>query len=246
MPDTARLLLPNIEASQAQKHVTHNEALRLLDGIVQASVLDATRTSPPAGAAAGDCHIVASGAIGDWTGWDGDVAMRADGAWYRIVVREGWRVWDQDAGDLLVRSGGGWLNLGAALGFLQQGAAVEVAVSEHGGFTGVGVLEETISGLTGATVDSTIQIPARSICLGVSTRTFAAITGATSYHCGLAGQPQKFGGFLGVGLGATNLGVIGPEAFYSDTPIQLTANGSDFTGGAVRLAIHYLTIGVPS
>ncbi|MES2335794.1 MAG: hypothetical protein V4551_14090 [Pseudomonadota bacterium] len=36
---TTHLLLPYILASQAQKHVTHNEALRLLDAMVQLSVL---------------------------------------------------------------------------------------------------------------------------------------------------------------------------------------------------------------
>ena len=35
---TTHLLLPYILAAQAQKHVTHNEALRLLDAMVQLSV----------------------------------------------------------------------------------------------------------------------------------------------------------------------------------------------------------------
>ena len=44
---TTQLLLPYILAAQAQKHVTHNEALRLLDAMVQLSVLDRNRTAPP-------------------------------------------------------------------------------------------------------------------------------------------------------------------------------------------------------
>jgi hypothetical protein len=44
---TTNLLLPYILAAQAQKHVTHNEALRLLDGLVQLSVLDRDLTAPP-------------------------------------------------------------------------------------------------------------------------------------------------------------------------------------------------------
>ena len=36
---TTHLLLPYILAAQAQKHVTHNEALRILDGLVQLSAL---------------------------------------------------------------------------------------------------------------------------------------------------------------------------------------------------------------
>jgi hypothetical protein len=43
---TTHLLLPYILAAQAQKHVTHNEALRILDGLVQLSVLDRDLTAP--------------------------------------------------------------------------------------------------------------------------------------------------------------------------------------------------------
>ena len=58
---TTHLLLPYILAAQAQKHVTHNEALRLLDGLVQLSVLDRDLTAPPGSPADGDRYIVASG-----------------------------------------------------------------------------------------------------------------------------------------------------------------------------------------
>ena len=33
MAETTRLALPLLEAAQAQKHVTHNEALRVLDAV---------------------------------------------------------------------------------------------------------------------------------------------------------------------------------------------------------------------
>ncbi|WP_413219083.1 DUF2793 domain-containing protein [Tritonibacter mobilis] len=242
---TARFGLDYILASQAQKHVTHNEALRMLDGIVQASVLDRTRTAPPGSPSEGDCHIVASSATGAWAGWDGDLAFYVDGAWYRLTVAEGMRVWDQDVSQLVVRVGSSWLSLAVAMGFLAQAPQVDIAVSANNGATGMGVLEETLSGLSGSTVDSMIEIPDSAICLGVSTRTMTSITGATSYDCGISGQASKFGGSLGVAAGSTNKGVIGPEAFYSDTPVRLTANGSNFTGGAVRIAIHYLSIDVP-
>ena len=49
MPDTTpNLALPLIAGNQAQKHVTVNEALRLLDGLVQLTVLDRHLTAPPA------------------------------------------------------------------------------------------------------------------------------------------------------------------------------------------------------
>ena len=87
------LALPYLLAAQAQKHVTHNEALRLLDAMVQLSVLDRTRTTPPASPADGDRHLVASGATGLWAGWDLNVAFWVDGVWLRLVPRPGWLVW---------------------------------------------------------------------------------------------------------------------------------------------------------
>lgn len=86
---TTHLLLPYILAAQAQKHVTHNEALRLLDGLVQLSVLDSDLTAPPGSPADGDRYIVASGSTGDWTGWDQNVALFTDGAWLRLPPRAG-------------------------------------------------------------------------------------------------------------------------------------------------------------
>ena len=106
---TTHLLLPYILAAQAQKHVTHNEALRLLDGLVQLSVLDRDLTAPPGGPAEGDRYIVASGATGDWAGWDLNVALWTDGAWLRLPPRTGWRAWVEDEGLLLVYDGAGWI-----------------------------------------------------------------------------------------------------------------------------------------
>ena len=49
MPDTSpNLVLPYLMPSQAQKHVTHNEALQLLDAVVQLTVEAFGATTPPA------------------------------------------------------------------------------------------------------------------------------------------------------------------------------------------------------
>ena len=111
---TTHLLLPYILAAQAQKHVTHNEALRILDGLVQLSVLDRDLAAPPASPADGDRYIVASGATGDWAGWDLNVALWTDGAWLRLPPRTGWRAWVDDEGLLLVYDGATWIGLLAA------------------------------------------------------------------------------------------------------------------------------------
>lgn len=106
---TTHLLLPYILAAQAQKHVAHNEALRILDGLIQLSVLDRDLTAPPGSPADGDRYIVGSGATGACTGWDLNVALWTDGAWLRLPPRTGWRAWVEDDGLLLVYDGSGWV-----------------------------------------------------------------------------------------------------------------------------------------
>ncbi len=105
---TTHLLLPYILASQAQKHVTHNEALRLLDAMVQLSVIDRTRTAPPVSPTDGDRYIVASGATGLWSGWDLNVAFWVDGVWMRLVPRPGWLAWIADEAVFAVWNGSSW------------------------------------------------------------------------------------------------------------------------------------------
>jgi len=109
MSDTSTHLgLTYLLAAQAQKHVTHNEALRLLDAMVQMSVLDRTRTTPPASPSDGDRHLVASGATGLWAGWDLNVAFWVDGVWMRLVPRQGWLVWIADEQVFHVWNGSAW------------------------------------------------------------------------------------------------------------------------------------------
>lgn len=128
---TTNLLLPYILAAQAQKHVAHNEALRLLDGLVQLSVLDRNLTAPPGSPDDGDRYIVGSGATGDWAGWDLNVALFTDGAWLRLPPRTGWRAWVEDEDLLLVYDGAGWIGTTPTdlqnLGLLGLGTTADAA-----------------------------------------------------------------------------------------------------------------------
>jgi Protein of unknown function (DUF2793) len=237
---TPNLALPYLAAAQAQKHVTVNEALDALDGLVQLSVISAALSIPPGSPAEGDRYITASGATGAWVGWDASVAQFSGGAWLRLIPQTGWMAWNAVSSQFLVWTGSAWTGLDVAMKLLTRTASVRVAEEAAGSATDMVVAEELLSGLSGTSVTSAIAIPNRAIVLGVSTRTVTAITGATSYNCGISGETSKFGGSLGIGAGSTNVGVIGPQAFYGATPIILTANGGNFTGGAARIAIHYL------
>lgn len=108
MDTTANLNLPYIMPSQAQKHVTHNEAIRLLDALVQLSVASRSTAAPPGAPANGLRHIVPAGASGAWAGWAGDVALFVDGGWMRLRARAGWRAWVEDEAVLCVFDGADW------------------------------------------------------------------------------------------------------------------------------------------
>jgi hypothetical protein len=108
MTDTPNLGLPFIEGSQAQKHVTHNEALRILDAAIQVAVLDLTRTAPPSSPAEGERHVVAAGATGAWAGHGNAIASWQDGAWAFLTPRTGWCIWSVADNVVFVFDGTHW------------------------------------------------------------------------------------------------------------------------------------------
>ena len=120
MADTPNLGLTYIEAAQAQKHVTHNEALKRLDAVVQLAVLDRTASAPPAVAAEGERHIVGAGASGAWAGKSGAIAAFQDGAWIFYAPREGWLVWVAAENQALVWHAAAWQALPAGNVSLQN------------------------------------------------------------------------------------------------------------------------------
>lgn len=107
---TARLRLPYILSSQAQKHVTHNEALQRLDAIVQL-VIKAIVTAPPDNAAEGDCFLLSADAAGDWAGKGGRLAFRQDGAWLSITPQPGWTAWFAAEGKYRILRDGDWRDM---------------------------------------------------------------------------------------------------------------------------------------
>ena len=117
MANSPNLTLPYLDAAQAQKHVTHNDALRVLDALVQPAVLSRVVTAPPATPADGDRYIVPAGATGVWAAQVTKIAAYQDGAWAYYAPRTGWSVWVVAESALLIFSGGAW---GSALSVLQN------------------------------------------------------------------------------------------------------------------------------
>jgi hypothetical protein len=89
IPTTPRLALPLLAMSQAQKEVTHNEALTLIDALIHTAVEAGPVVDPPPEPAAGQCWIVGAGATGDWAEQDNAIALWTAGGWRFIAPREG-------------------------------------------------------------------------------------------------------------------------------------------------------------
>lgn len=79
--ETPRTGLPFIAAAQAQKHVTHNEALAALDALIGARFLDRDLATPPSSPSDGDAYLVHATATDDWSGQEGKIAFCLDGDW---------------------------------------------------------------------------------------------------------------------------------------------------------------------
>lgn len=112
---TTHLQLPELTASQSQKHVTHNEALEHLDVVVQLAVLDKDLSTPPGSPSTGDRYIVGASATDDWTGKENEVAYYDGDGWVFKTPKDGWFCWVDDESEIYFYNAG-WSALGDVLG----------------------------------------------------------------------------------------------------------------------------------
>jgi uncharacterized protein DUF2793 len=221
---TVQFAFPYIAADQARKHVTHNSALDMIDAILGGLVASATTTTAPGSPAEGEAYLVPAGATGFGDAAEDDIAVYTGGEWIASPPFFGRRVFALDAGTPYVYAGSWGWRLGS------------IAGSVTGDSAGLVIREATLSGRSGASATAAGLIPSRSIVLGVLSKTTVAITGPTSYTVGDAGDASRYGSTLGIALGSSNLGVVGPFAVYADTDVTVTAAGGSFSAGTVALA----------
>ena len=103
---TARHALPFIQPAQAQKHVTHNEALEQLDLLVQLTVEAFAASTPPSLRDDGQIWALGPAPSGEWAGQGGRLAAWVNGAWVFVTPQTGWRA--ALGTDLRIWSGSDW------------------------------------------------------------------------------------------------------------------------------------------
>lgn len=235
MNETPQLSLPLLQAAQAQKHVTVNEALIRLDGLAQLVLKSVDLSVPPGVALSGDCYGVPTGASGAWAGQDGQIALYSNGGWLFVHPKAGWQGWVADRRQEAIYDGERWI--GGAVAVSAGGATLTLEIVEFDQVIG-----------SGATSIVAGAIPADAIVFGITGRVMAALEGGvTGWQLGVAGSPNRYGSGLGVQVGAWSRGLTGaPLTYYAQEDLILTAEGGQFSSGAVRLAIHLMRLSPPA
>ena len=132
MTDTKRLGLPLMDAAQAQKHVTHNEALMRLDALTHLSV-SARADAPTGGSLEGARYLVSQSPSGVFVGHGDQIALYQDGGWLFLTPKTGWRIYVEDAFSLQVYDGSSWREIASGRAPLDQFTRLGVGTASDPG-----------------------------------------------------------------------------------------------------------------
>lgn len=107
--ETGRHNLPLLAVSQAQKEITHNEALVLIDALLHTAIESVLVTPPTAtDADIGKCWLVGTGATDLWVNKASQIAIWIGGGWRYLVAHDGMRLWNRSNGRDSIYSDGIW------------------------------------------------------------------------------------------------------------------------------------------
>ena len=98
-----------------------------------------------------------AGADGAWLGKAGQIAVRSNGGWVFLAPKAGWRAWDESRGGHRMFDGAGWVS-------------DAFAVSPGGAGTTWRVLEFDHAVAPGATNSTAVAIPNQAQVIGVTGR----------------------------------------------------------------------------
>ena len=125
MENTTNLKLPLLIPNQSGKEITHNEALVIIDNILQNGVIDKDLTTPPENPNSNDIYIVGKNATGDWADKDKQIAFY-DNGWRFVEPREGFIFWVNDEDKLYTYNGSKWVEAVALSGSGNTGGTSDV------------------------------------------------------------------------------------------------------------------------
>jgi len=235
MSETYQFKLPYLQAAQAQKHVTVNEALTRMDALAQLRV-QSRIADVPASPVDGQTYIVPVGATGLWAGQDHRVALYLNGGWEFVDALNGWTAWVIDQAVYLRFVAGVWDYAVASVDPAKASASMVNLEFDH-------VMD------AGATNQTNVVIPHHSSVVGITARVTEEIvfSGATTFKLGVDGADDRYGSGFGHWKNTLVQGLTGqPLTYWLDTPVLLSAQGGDFVSGTIRIAIHAMILTPPA
>ena len=213
----------------ALKRSTTNLSARLADDSADTNFTAATLVGSGAGSSSAATVQVVQAGLGLYQVSSNNLGITANNV-LQILVGSNSAQFNSNANT--VTGSNGFSNFGASYLFC-QGASASVTCS-------------------GATSDASNIIPAGSIVWAVTTRVSTAITGATSYSVGDGTTATLWGSTLAIAQGTTSNmtnysgSTSVPYFTTSAKSVRLTANGSNFTGGVVRVIVYYSVVNAPT
>ncbi len=263
MADTPNLVLPYLAASQSQKHVTVNEALRRLDALVQVTAQSVALATPPVSPTEGQRWILPASPTGAWAGHASQIAAWQDGAWAFYAPLDGWTAIDISTDTLLLYNAGTGIWTGLITGVFSDATftlqddidPTKQARFQIAGFTAgatrVFTLPDATTSLAGLAVAQTFSakqtLSNANNDLGTSTATGTTnlATGATlngstkTVNIGTAGVS---GSTTNVIIGSAVAGALGTLTINSPT-VTFGSSVSAIAMAAANVSALYLGLG---
>jgi len=234
MANTPNLNLPLVASAQAQKHITVNESLTLIDAVLRGDLSGWNEDTPPVAPISGEVFLLGSSPSGDWSGQDGKLAYFTDGGWRFLTPQAGWGFFDPAEKARVTFDGTSWAKDTPRIHEAGAETRLEIAVTEHAVQAGPDNV-------------TAVLIPSHAHVFAVTAKVSSEVTGTGgSWKLGVAGAEDRYGSGIGFADGSLSKGVTGTGVtYYADTPLVLTCEGGDFAAGSVKLAIHYLSVSEP-
>lgn len=229
---TGRLKLPYILQGQAQKEVTHNQALNLLDVYVNPVAEDIVNDLPIA-AKEGTIYIM-----------DNELAQYVDGYWNFYKPIEHMEVMVLEENQKFVFNKNKWTPVTSpeqsSESKAQPNKSTKPSYESKDQLLTIEQWEEDII-LSGKIVTSKNIIPHHSMVIAVNIWVLEEITGVPSFAVGVKEDLSRYGNKLSSVKDTTNIGMTyHPITYYYDTSVTITPNQMEFTGGRIRVNVQYL------
>jgi hypothetical protein len=237
-----RLGLPYIQPSQAQKHITVNEGLRLIDALSHLAVKSIGMNTPPEIPETGDRYIIGSEPQGLWQGEAGALAIWDVDAWRFSRPREGWRAWDQTEKEFFVYDGELWGVVGGAS--IAGESATEFVLPLLPGFAlHRQVFEYSFDVDSETELITSAFAPKDSLALGVTAKVIHPLKGITKWRMGISGTNQNsfYAYWLSPDAGTKVVGLAETVMrCHSKQPVLITRETGVFTTGTIAFTQYTL------